>query len=64
LEWPLTDALERPIDIAEKARCKPGSLVLVPPRGILKIGLGTRPNDEPTRNSVQWRLSNRLRRRS
>ena len=41
------DARKRPINIAEKARCKPGSLVLVPPRGILEIGLGKWPNDEP-----------------
>ena len=64
LEWPLADARERPIDITEKSIGEPGSLVLVPPRGILEIGLSEWPNDEPAGHSVQWRLSNFLRRRS
>src|SRR5918994_3252996 len=51
LEWPLADARERSVDIAEEALGEPGSLVLVPPRGILEIGLGERPNDEPTGHS-------------
>jgi hypothetical protein len=41
-----------------------GSFVLVPPRGILEIGLGEWPNDEPAGHSVQWLLSNFFRRRS
>ena len=64
LEWPLADARERSVDIAEEALGEPGSLVLVPPRGILEIGLSEWPNDEPAAHSIQWLLSNFLRSRS
>jgi hypothetical protein len=47
LEWPLVDARERPIDIIEKPIGEPGSLVVVPLRGVLEIGLSEWPNDEP-----------------
>ena len=58
------DARERAIDIAEESIGETGSFVLVPPRGILEIGLGEWPNDEPAGHSVQWLLSNFFRRRS
>ena len=64
LEWPLANARERSIDIAEEPFGETGSFVLVPPRGILEIGLGEWPNDEPAGHSVQWLLSNFFRRRS
>jgi hypothetical protein len=64
LEWPLANARERSIDIAEESSGETGSFVLVPTRGILEIGLGERPNDEPAGHSIQLRLSNFLRRRS
>src|SRR5215203_4236148 len=51
LKWPLADTRERSVDIAEEALGEPGSLVLVPPRGILEISLGERPNDEPAGHS-------------
>ena len=51
LKWPLPDTRERSVDVAEEAPGEPGSLVLVPPRGILEIGLGERPNDEPAGHS-------------
>ena len=51
LKWPPADTRERSVDIAEEALGEPGSLVLVPPRGILEIGLGERPNDEPAGHS-------------
>ncbi len=38
LEWPLADARERSVDIAEEPLGEPGSLVIVPPRGIPEIG--------------------------
>jgi hypothetical protein len=58
------DARERAIDIAEESFGEICSLVLVPPRGILEIGLGEWPNDEPAGHSGQWLLSNFFRRRS
>ena len=64
LEWPLADARERSIDIAQEPFVEPGSLVLVPPRGIFEIGLSEWPNDEPAAHSIQWLLSNFLRSRS
>jgi hypothetical protein len=64
LEWPLADARERSVNIAEEPLGEPGSLVLVPPRGILEIGLSEWPNDEPAAHSIQWLLSNFLRSRS
>lgn len=64
LEWPLADAHERLIEIFEKPLGEPGSLLVVPTRGALKIGLSEWPNDERARHLVQWRLSNFLRRRS
>jgi hypothetical protein len=51
LEWPLADAREGAIDVAEESLCETGSFVLVPPRGILEIGLGEWPNDEPAGHS-------------
>jgi len=54
LEWPLADARERSVDIAEEALGEPSSLVLVPPRGILEVGLSEWPNDEPAAHSIQW----------
>jgi hypothetical protein len=63
-EWPLADARERSVDIAEETLGEPGSLVLVPPRGILEIGLSKGPNDEPAAHLVQWLLLNFLRSRS
>jgi hypothetical protein len=64
LEWPLADARERSVDIAEEPLGEPGSLVLVPSRGIFEIGLSEWPNDEPAAYSIQWLLSNFLRSRS
>ena len=64
LKWPLADTRERSVDIAEEPLGEPGSLVLVPPRGILEIGLSEWPNDEPAAHSIQWLLSNFLRSRS
>ena len=64
LEWSFADARERAIDIAEESFGEIGSFVLVLPRGILEIGLGEWPNDEPAGHSVQWLLSNFFRRRS
>jgi hypothetical protein len=64
LEWALANAGERTIDITEESLGETGSFVLVPPRGILEIGLGEWPNDEPVGHSVQWLLSIFLRRRS
>jgi len=52
LEWSLADARERSVDIAEEPLGEPGSLVLVPPRGILEIGLSEWPNDEPAAHSI------------
>jgi hypothetical protein len=40
LEWPLADARERPIDVAEESIGEAGTLIVVPPRGILEISLG------------------------
>ena len=51
IERALTDAVQRPIDITEKPTGKPGSLLLVPTRGVLEIGLSERPNDEPAGHS-------------
>ena len=53
LERALSDAFQCPIDIIEKPARKPRSLLLVPARGVLEIGLGERPNDEPARHSIQ-----------
>ena len=64
LRWSFADAFERPIDISEEPLAETGSLVLVPPGGILQIGLGEWPNDEPAAHSIQWVLSNFLRSRS
>jgi hypothetical protein len=50
LEWPLADARERSIDIAEESFGETGLFVLVPPRGVVEIGLGEWPNDEPARH--------------
>jgi hypothetical protein len=52
LEWSLADARERSVDIAEEPLGEPGSLVLVPPPGILEIGLSEWPNDEPAAHSI------------
>jgi hypothetical protein len=64
LEWPLADAREGSVDIAEEPLGEPGSFVLVPPRGILEIGLSEWPNGESAAHSIQWLLPNFLRRRS
>ena len=64
LEWPLANARERSIDISEESFYETSSFVLVPLRSIFEIGLGEWPNDEPAGHSVQWWLSNFLRRRS
>jgi len=64
LEWPLGDAREGSVDIAEEPLGEPGLLVLLPPRGILEIGLSEWPHDEPAAHLIQWLLSNFLRRRS
>jgi hypothetical protein len=53
LECPFADASECSIDIAEESFGETGSFVFVPPRGILEIGLGERPNDEPAGHSIQ-----------
>ena len=63
LEWPLTDTHEGMTDVAEKSLGETGSFVLVPSRGILEIGLGEWPNDEPAGHSNQWWLSSFLRSR-
>jgi hypothetical protein len=47
LEWQLANARERSTDIAQESLGETGSFVLVPPRGIVEIGLGEWPNDEP-----------------
>ena len=46
LEWSFADARERAIDIAEEPCGETGLFVLVPPPGILEIGLNEWPNDE------------------
>jgi hypothetical protein len=51
LVWLLAYARKRSVDIAEEAFGEPGPLIVVPPRGILEIGLGERPNDEPADHS-------------
>jgi hypothetical protein len=53
LKWALGDPRERSIDITEESRRKPGALRLVPARGILEIGLGEWPNDEPAAHAIQ-----------
>ena len=53
LEWSLSDTRQRVIDIAEESLGETGSFVLVPPRGIVEIGLGEWPNDEPAGHSNQ-----------
>jgi hypothetical protein len=63
LEWPVTDAYQRPIYVAEKPVGEPRAFGLIPPCGILKIGLGEWPNDEAASHAVQWLLSNFWRRR-
>jgi hypothetical protein len=60
LERPVADARERSVDIAEEPLGEPRSLVLVPPRGILEIGLSEWPNDEPAAHSIQSLLLNFL----
>jgi hypothetical protein len=47
LEWPLSNAVEGSIDLREESLRETGSFVLVPPRGIVEIGLREWPNDEP-----------------
>ena len=64
LEWSLANARQRSIDIAQEPLAEPGSLVVVPPRSILQIGLSERPNDKLRAILVQRRPSNFLRRRS
>ena len=64
LEWPLSNAVERSIDLAEESFGETGSFVLVPSRGFVEIGLSERPNDEPASHYVQWRLSSFSRSRS
>jgi hypothetical protein len=53
LKRPLAQPHERPIDIFEKPLGEPWSLLVVLLRGILEIGLGERPNDEPAGHSIQ-----------
>jgi hypothetical protein len=53
LERTLADAFQGPIDITEEPSGKPWALLLVPPRGVLEIGLGERPNDDPAGHSIQ-----------
>ena len=53
LKWALGDPRERSIDITEELRGKPGAVRLVSARGILEIGLGKWPNDEPAGHSIQ-----------
>ncbi len=64
LEWSFADARECALNIAEESSGETCSFVLIPPRGILEIGLGEWPNDEPAGHSVQWLLSNFFRRRA
>ena len=47
LEWSLSNAVERSIGLGEEFLGETGSFVLVPSRGIVEIGLGEWPNDEP-----------------
>jgi hypothetical protein len=49
------DARERAIDIVDESFGETCSFVLVPPRGILEIGLGEWPNDEPTHHPPERR---------
>ncbi len=51
LEWSLANARQRSIDIAEEPLAEPGSLVVVPARSILQIGLSERPNDKAAGHS-------------
>src|SRR5689334_5425909 len=44
---PLADAREGSVDLAEKAARETVMLFVVPSRGIVEIGLGEWPNDEP-----------------
>jgi hypothetical protein len=64
LERPLSNAVERSIDLGEESLGETGSFVFVPSRRFVEIGLSERPNDEPAGHYVQWRLSNFLRSRS
>jgi hypothetical protein len=64
LSWACADAHDCSIDIAEEPCREPGALLLVPPRGILEIGLGEWPNDEPAGHAIQWLVSSFLRSRS
>ena len=50
IEWALGDPREHPIDFTEGPLGKADALRLVPGRGILEIGLGEWPNDEPARH--------------
>jgi hypothetical protein len=53
LEWPFANTVEGSSDVGKKPFGEASSLVFVPSRGILEIGLGKRPNDEPARHSNQ-----------
>lgn len=62
LKWPLADARERPIDIAEKPLGEYRSLLVVPRRGSRSASASGRTMNRRA-ISVQW-LSSFLRRRS
>ena len=64
LEWSFAEAGDRPIDIAEEPFRQPGLSSSLPPRGILEIGLGEWPNDEPAGHAIRWLVSSLLRSRS
>jgi hypothetical protein len=64
LEWPFANAVEGSTDVGKKSFGKACPFVFVPSRGILEIGLGKWPNDEPAGHSNQLRLSSFLRSRS
>jgi hypothetical protein len=53
LEWPFANAVEGSTDVGKKPFGKASPLVFVPSCGILEIGLGERPNDEPARHANQ-----------
>jgi hypothetical protein len=53
LEGAFADTREGLVDIIEEPIGKPDALLFVPSRGILEIGLGEWPNDEPAWHSSQ-----------
>ncbi|HEY0874389.1 MAG TPA: hypothetical protein VGD94_13035 [Vicinamibacterales bacterium] len=53
LERAFADSCEGSFDVTEELIRESGSLVLVPPGGILEVGLGERPNDDRAAHGIQ-----------